>query len=417
MRQFRFQRLSILLALVAQGVFCLSANAARETVLLDFPLGDRIPTAAWMPADPLEIQENASHRIEIPVGPLTEGERMVFTAVFFEQQGTSIRVWWEPDSLALAPVRITENLAEGIHGWNLRSFRLPEEIRHGAGLLLIETSGPQRVVHRLVCSLLEKSSLFTHPARSGDESFLVDGELRTAENLLATAWEMPPDAWFGNMIEAYLHESPESTKGGVEFSLEIRPAPQRALLHFSTNGAQRAPEIWVNGTQIGEVSVEVPGFRSPGYVQTGAASTFVYAGWRKGWVLLPPGVLKTGENSILFSTREEEGFVREARLEMWYDSPLIPPPANEIPEIFQEIESSSLPTPPSLSGGNNTAPPSLEPPLPRWQNPAEPAPNPAPRNETLENEPAAGIGEFLAPPASHEDPLPEPSQLFRTSLR
>jgi hypothetical protein len=58
---------------------------------------------------------------------------------------------------------------------------------------------------------------------------------------------------------------------------------------------------WLNGLFIGNLAVETPDLRDPGF---GVANdgTQVFVGWRKASIFLPSGYLQIGDNQIQFGT-------------------------------------------------------------------------------------------------------------------
>lgn len=341
-----------------------SALFAANSVVFDFPLQEQKVTIPWVSAPPVEWEEVGGRRIELPLKALQKKTRFVLTVVFEERPGTAIRVWWEPNTPA-NQVPIVANLAEGITGWNQKTLILPSELTDRGGVLVFETAGAERVIQRVIAAVVEKGVLFTTENRASDALISLEGGVYRESDLGVTPQQVPPDAWFGNMIEAYLQESSESMRRGVEFGVEIRPAAPLAVLRFEVNGRGPAPEIWVNGKKLSGVSLEVPEFRSLGYVQPSAGSDFVYAGWRKGWVLLPKGILNLGENFFLFSSGEREDFLRHTRLEMRYEASPLPKASVENFDILQPLEE-PLPSPVVESNG-------VEPVLPAWPTSATPA--------------------------------------------
>jgi hypothetical protein len=373
------------LLLGAWGTMLAGAAPVQDRVIVDFPVKSNTQGAEWMSGPVAEWEEYGRRSIHIPVQPLAGFQRLVATLIFAEGADRTAHVWWESDQPS-APVPLGGNLVEGWEGWNQRSLVLPPELAAQGGMLVIMTGGSERTLFRLVLNLLEEGSVFTSGARVGDELHEFDSFLLPAHELQGAAWQMPGDAWRGNLIDAHLQEQAESLQGGVEFGVEIRPAPRRAVLRFSFHGSFGVrPSVWINGQLVEGVSLEVPPLHSPAYLEPGPGAEPLYAGWREGWVVVPHGLLVVGDNSILFSTGEESGFLHHARLEMWFAAPLLPPaaPAGDFEDITSDLTSESLPSP---SSGTP-----LEPALPAWE-PSDPT----------------------TPPST--DALPDPGSLFRTTL-
>jgi len=371
-------------ALLALGLCPLSAHAER--VVVDFPTSGSGTAASGLLSGPVaEWEEPGSRRIDVPLSPIDDNQRLVATFVFEEAPGDAIRIWFEPD-VPGNPVPLAGEWTDGIRGWNQKSVLIPAELTRAGGNLVIESAGSSRRVHRLILTSLDRGDWFVPGGLAELEFFRIEGATVGEEDLRGQAWSMPPDAWNGNVIEAHLQEFTETTQGGVEFVVEIRPAPQVAVVRFEISSQDLAPpEVWVNGKQLPNVSIEIPAFRSPTTVQVNSNAGPLFPGWRAAWAHVPAGLLVAGENQFLISSGPREGFLRRARVEMWFSAPVLPltQPLDEFPDVVSESRD-SLPSP---NPGSNAD--SAEPTLPSWDSADAPA---------LET-------------------IPSATDLFRTSLR
>lgn len=364
-------------------VFCAWPSYA---LVFDLPLRDDRPISApYLRGEPVEWEDFGIRRVEIPLAEPAGEELLAVTVIFEEKDTRRLRaVWNSPDVPGL---EIAPQLGEGITGWNQRTFFLPSEVWASAGNLVIESEGASRMVHRVVLQLLQPSAAFVPPNRVGDVFAATAGGFNTLRELDAPVEGAPPDAWFGNMIEAWLQERAEPAGEGVEFLVEIRPAARRAVVRFSWNGRGVAPSLVVNGKPVERVNIEVPSLQDPAYIEDGGA--LFYAGWRQGWAMLPENVLLPGDNSFVFTGTSPADYIKSARIEMWFDEPVAPVVPNE--SILEEIDAGRLP---SLPGAD----------LPEAWNP-EPAPAAASQKQS---QPLA--------PASAGSSTPS-LNLFRTSVR
>ncbi len=341
----RFVCIVRFVSLALVGLLCFSAaKASTDSLVLDFPLAAQPKNVPWLSDAPMEWEMYAGRRIELPVARLNNASRLAVTVLFEDAPGLSLRATWEPDSPA-PPTQIGINLSDGISGWNSKTFIVPPSLTAAGGMLVLETTGTSRIVHRLAAEILQSAPLFALPKRKNDPVFSIGKRFFSEEELRPDPRPAPPDAWSENLIEAYLQDQPESIREGLEFRLEIRPSATRAVLRFEINGTSETPEIWVNGYRVPNVSVEVPELRSPCYLQPVPGADIVYAGWRKGWAYLPPSYLRLGENVFFFSSGNSEDFVRETRLEMWFNEPLLPPASPSAAEVLQDLEKPLSPPP------------------------------------------------------------------------
>ena len=344
------------------------AGMRAETALLDFPLRWEDPLPEWIPAVPIEWEDREFRRLEVPWSGIGEDRRVLVSVVFREGDSERLSAYWVPEGSDTG-VGIVDNLVEGIEGWNQRVFVLPPEWTNQAGSLVFDSEGSSRVVQRLFFQILSPGEAFTLPTKADDAIFATGGRFYFQTELENAGGPPPPDAWFGQFSEAWLQEQTEPLEGGLEFAVEIQPAPARALIRFEVNGRGGAPDLWVNGQKIEGVSVEIPPLRDPAYVLENHAGDFVYAGWRAGWAALPTGLLRPGENTFTFAPDDSSDALRSAKLELFFPKvsvstdgtggrPTVPavspdlPATEEYPEIWRPEASGTGRAP---AGGFNGA--------------------------------------------------------------
>jgi hypothetical protein len=348
-------------ALALCAAVCAAPALHAERFVVDFPTsGIDAPPGGLLAGPVMEWEDPGSRRIDVPLAPTADSQRLVATIVFEEAPGDAIRIWWEPD-VPGSPVPIAGEWTDGIRGWNQKSGLIPAELSEQGGNLVFESAGSSRRIHRLILTRLDRGEWFVPEGLAGLEFFRIEGETVGSDDLQGRAWSMPPDAWNGNVIEAHLQEFTESTQGGVEFLVEIRPAPQQAVLRFEMSAADLLPpQVWVNGKPLPNVSMEIPPLRAPTTVQVQSNAGPLFPGWRAAWAHVPAGILLPGENQFLISSGSGEGFVRRARVEMWFSAPVLP--AAEPPGDFPDVFSEALDTLPSP----DAPPDATEPALPPW---------------------------------------------------
>jgi hypothetical protein len=249
-------------ALALCAAVCAAPALHAERFVVDFPTsGIDAPPGGLLAGPVMEWEDPGGRRIDVPLAPTADSQRLVATIVFEEAPGDAIRIWWEPD-VPGSPVPIAGEWTDGIRGWNQKSGLIPAELSEQGGNLVFESAGSSRRIHRLILTRLDRGEWFVPEGLAGLEFFRIEGETVGSDDLQGRAWSMPPDAWNGNVIEAHLQEFTESTQGGVEFLVEIRPAPQQAVLRFEMSAADLlAPQVWVNGKPLPNVSMEIPPLR------------------------------------------------------------------------------------------------------------------------------------------------------------
>lgn len=323
--RFRWDLFACALVLTCSG-------SVRAAWILDFPIRAEDPLPEWVTSQPMEWENTGFRRVDIPMAALPEGVQLAVTVVYQEQGADELNVVWLPNH-SVESRMVARNLIEGVAGWNQRTILLPPEFTERPGSLIFDSEGSGRVIHRLVFSMLREAQSFVPAARETDAVIALPSRLIYRNDLEAEGGTPPPDSWSGNIGEAWLQEAPEVMDGGVEFVVEINPAPQRAILRFEINGRGDVPEVWVNGRKLADISLELPPLRDPAYLTEIGNSSLVYAGWRSGWARIPEGLLRPGENSFRFFSSTLRDSIRGARLELGFPNPVAPPPSSAFGEI------------------------------------------------------------------------------------
>lgn len=95
-----------------------------------------------------------------------------------------------------------------------------------------------------------------------------------------------------------------SVQAGAAFQFEIESAPLLALVSFEVSTARidAPPEIFVNGENLGPVSLTLPDMADPAYrgeAERLAPMKFHYTGWLRAQKLVPAASLRTGTNDVI----------------------------------------------------------------------------------------------------------------------
>ena len=96
-----------------------------------------------------------------------------------------------------------------------------------------------------------------------------------------------------------------SVQHGAAFQFGLEALPLMALITFevSTPRADSAPEVYLNGENLGPASMTLPDLADPGYQGESerlvAGMRFYYTGWVRGQKLVPAASLKVGTNDLL----------------------------------------------------------------------------------------------------------------------
>ncbi len=96
-----------------------------------------------------------------------------------------------------------------------------------------------------------------------------------------------------------------SVQHGAAFQFGIESLPLMALITFevSTPRADSAPEVYLNGENLGPASMTLPDLADPGYrgesERLVSGMRFYYTGWVRAQKLVPAASLKVGTNDLL----------------------------------------------------------------------------------------------------------------------
>ncbi len=96
-----------------------------------------------------------------------------------------------------------------------------------------------------------------------------------------------------------------SLQQGAPFQFGIEAQPLMALLTFEVSTAyiDSPPEVYVNGANVGPVSLTLPHLSDPGYrgeaTRLVAPMRFRYTGWVRAQKLIPASYLKVGSNDVI----------------------------------------------------------------------------------------------------------------------
>jgi hypothetical protein len=306
---------------------------ADESVTIDFPIRQSDIVAEGLSAPPRQVAApNGDGYAEVLLRPVRKGDRIFLTFVFEEKDGKGPSVFWSGDATG-KQVTLTDNLAEGVSGLNRRTFALPDEVAREAGHLYI--MGRQDRLLRLRIDWLQPSETFVATDQERP-ALILGGAAQLDRDLTGQAKMTPPDAWLGSVLDAALQDGVADLSENIELVVPLKAEPGQTRLRAKFLGLPlgRSVRVWVNGRIVGRMQPETPSLTDPGYVRRGRR--IAYAGWREGALVLAPGVLQKGENTILFESPGKGVYLSGAALEIMSeetDAPLAPPLELPAPEV------------------------------------------------------------------------------------
>jgi len=294
---------------------CCGLVQAEDMLVVDFPI--RAPVGAVperLEGPPRQVvAPDGTGYAEFSLLPIREDFDLLVTVIFREDQEKGPSLFWIGDTPS-RQVNLSDDLAEGVRGYNQRSVMIPKEVSSMAGKLIVHGDQPKILRVRLDWAPARKVYATTDQR---PVTFIMSDRLLQNTDLTGQRPLGLPDIWFGRILEASLQEEPESLSENLEFVVPIEQPVAQGLFSAKFLGLplDQAVEVWINGTKIGNLQPFLPALSDPGYLSDESGNP-VYAGWRTGALHMAPDLLKAGENSIVIVAPDGEVFLRDAVLQL-----------------------------------------------------------------------------------------------------
>ncbi len=127
------------------------------------------------------------------------------------------------------------------------------------------------------------------------------------------------------LAEGTIPLGPSVLKSGTfQFDLETRPLLAMLSFELASPEIDLAPEIYVNGTDLGVVSLVLPDLADPGYRGLSRSllddMKFQYTGWLRAQIMVPGSVLKAGTNHVVImaAAGTPNSAIRAAQIQLKY---------------------------------------------------------------------------------------------------
>lgn len=307
------------------------------------------------------------HVWRAPIRRPPDGGDLAVTFVFRQVPGGFARVIWQGPGRMIT---LCANLFEQAAPLHQRTILIPRETIGTEGQLFVESSGPGASLQRVDLYWVEPKVL----AAVGSPVRLVGvaGRVWPDTELGSNSPMVAGDEIHGGFVDALLEAGPLSVEPGQGLRLlgflQGRPGLGRIRAQVSGLAPNEEPQIWVNGSPLGAVSVEIPRLDDPGYRPAGG-DAWEYGGWKTLTAFVPAGWLTPGENQVDWAAPVGgRGLVvRNLRLEVSAESsvevaPLAaagmvrpaavsPPAARVMPPPVPATVRAAPPSPPQLRTG------------------------------------------------------------------
>lgn len=236
------------------------------------------------------------HIWRAPIRTPAEGGDLTVTFVFRQVPGGFARVIWQGPGRV---VTLCANLFEQAAPLHQRTILISRELLGAEGQLFVESTGPGPCLEKVDLHWVEPRVL----AAAGNPARLlgVAGRVWPDAELDGKSSVSAPDEIHAGFVDALLEAGPLSVEPGqgvrLLASLQGRPGFGRIRAQVSGLAPTEEPQIWVNGSPLGAVSVEVPRLDDPGY-RPGGSHPWEYGGWKTLTAFVPANWLVAGENQV-----------------------------------------------------------------------------------------------------------------------
>jgi hypothetical protein len=194
----------------------------------------------------------------------------------------------------------------------------------GASAIDIEVPGDGKTIRAAYLDWMTSSEV-VHPVNT-DHRDMIPEPFSALPSLHAP----PEDVENFGTVTATLAADPirmdEQTQQSAAFEFPIEAEPLTALLTFEIENpsVDTPPEVYMNGEDIGPVSLILPDLADPGYRGEMEALTpqmhFHYTGWLRAQKIVPATALKVGANNLILSNATGGGSaaIRGTQIQLKY---------------------------------------------------------------------------------------------------
>src|SRR5213594_511523 len=291
------------------------------------PQNSKIQNApAWvegltlLPAETTEGAPLAKSLFRIRVAQPGPEYKVLFFRLFFDdnsEQQPELVAWDESGTHVLR----SGTLGTGMNLPSSDSVLIPMS---GASSIDIEVPGDGRTVRGAYLDWMTSSEV-VHPVNT-EHRDMIPEPFSSAPTLHA-----PPDDVenFGTVTATLAAEAiriDAQNQEGAAFQFPIEAQPLTALLTFEIANPRidAPPEIYLNGQDIGPVSLTLPDLADPGYRGEVESLTpqmhFHYTGWLRAQKIVPTTILKVGPNDLVVANGIGSGSsaIRATQIQLKY---------------------------------------------------------------------------------------------------
>jgi hypothetical protein len=304
---------------VAAGILSLGTVGCclADSFTFDLRATGRLEFPAWIPDRPLAVPKSQAE-LSFPVVPGSDDDDLALTVVFQEEIGGFLSVYWESalgKRQLLAP-----NLFENIGLLNQRTLLINRPTMGGPGKVVLKSSQAVLNVLRVRLDWARPGVVRLVDNVPNGALVTTGGKMFAPEEVDGSPLTPIADSWEGRILTTSVSDQAERIEKGVDFSVSVPTKVVRVRLEVLVNGLRldQTLAVWLNGTAVGNLALEVPDLTDPGY-EKGDDGTMHFTGWRKGVFIFTGDQLPVGENHFQFQTPAgAEVAIRDFLLQLEY---------------------------------------------------------------------------------------------------
>ena len=279
----------------------LRASDLPAPVTLDIPVPANLATPSWL-GHP-ETPPTAFATLNLPILTPDTKASLLVTVYFQEKEGGFMRVIWQGTQGAQL---LSDNFYENIGMSNQRSLLISPATLIGDGTLVFQCGDSTLGIQRIKLEWLENKDGLVSPDIHDVLVTSATGPTQLALTLNGQANPAEPGAWQGEAVTVPFTDEALRIEQGVEFSVDLDKVPVSARLALKEAGLPLGKHLvaWINQQRAGTITPAVPDLLDGGFLADENAA-ISYFGWRDGSFYVPVALLKTGVNTVQFSTEDD----------------------------------------------------------------------------------------------------------------
>ena len=306
---------------VAAGIFLLGAvdRCLADSFTFDLTTTGHLEFPAWIPDRPLASPKPQAE-LSFPVVPGADDDDLALTVVFQEEIGGFLSVYWE-NTLGKREL-LAPNLFENIGLANQRTLLINRPTMGGPGKVVLKSSQSVLNILRVRLDWARPGVVRLVDNIPNGALVTTGGKMFAPEEVDGTPLTPIADWWEGRILTTSVTDQAERIEKGIDFSVSVPNKVSRVRLELLVNGLglDQSLNLWLNGTAVGPLALQIPDLTDPGY-ERGEDGIMRFTGWRKGVYLFRGDQLPVGENHIQFETPSgSQVAIRDFLLQLEYTS-------------------------------------------------------------------------------------------------